>query len=612
MLLAVSAVSQTTGVKLVISTPKTEFFMGEIIPLDLAFTSVGPQTFRANTRLGDRIGRMNYAEEFVVEPSANVEDPLHGLPQAQGGEGGLSRGPTVLSEIPFHIERVLNEWVRFRQPGEYRVLVVSHRVSQGEQFGKWLEVVSNTLTIRILPAPPGWVSKQIALAKDADDTKPEERLRAIQVLRFLESPAATAELVRRLPEAAYLDVMGSAHRKAALPLMEERLVAADQPVWDSYLYTMVTLADLAANGEMPPYPKDAAAQAAWQKESERRASFRTQKQSEYVARLAAVLPAKQPEARAISLQTMLNLGSQNGIAAALTADFRHLHVASQISLLESRWDMLKGPAMLPVLRNLLADRQTQDLALRRLNELAPDEARKIILDEIRRPTRNLSFATLAMLPDASLPELNEVLVERGDPSLVLRYANGDILQRVKEKYLAHRAEVAKQNLVDCAGPLVFYFLKYDPAFGARVLRAEFGRTGAPPACYDVGFQFLSLGKWAYSPALEKLAIESLNSDKVPVKRGAAEVLGKYGSAAAEKPLWDIMEYFRAWWKGRESQLETREGEESLQLEHALWTALSQGSGWTLQVSDLRRLLDLCSSDWCRHEVTARINSGETR
>jgi hypothetical protein len=344
-----------------------------------------------------------------------------------------------------------------------------------------------------------------------------------------------------------------------------------------------------------------------------------QKQNEYAARLVAALPGKLPEARAISLQTLLNLQQsgpaqpwQHGIAMSLVADFRSLPAMSQISLLEYRWDLLKGPAMLPVLRDLLANPKTQDVAVRRLLELAPDEARKIILDEIRNPTRNLPFPTLAMLPDATLPEFNEILADRGDPLLLLRYANGDVMKRVEEKYLAHRTEVAKQNLPDCAGPLVFFFLKYDPPFGESQLRADFARAGAPPACYDVGFQFLALGKWAYSPALEKLAIESLKSDKVPVKRGAATVLGKYGSAAGEKPLWDTMEYFRAWWKGRESQLKERTGEESQQLERALWTALGQASEWKLQASDFHRLLDLCSSEWCRQEVTGWMNSGNTR
>ena len=625
MLLAVSAAGQTVGAKLVITTPKTEFYLGEVIPLELTFTS-DQAGFQADTRLQDRIGRMNGVEEFVVDPPSNVEDPLRGLPQLQGGMGGLSGGPVELSEKPFHFERVLNEWVRFRRPGEYRVHVVSHRVGKLEARRNPMDLVSNTLTLRILPAPAAWVSEQIALSKATEDAKPEERLRTVQIVRFLEGPAATAELVRRLTAGqdvdsygAYLGVMGTAHRKLALPLMEQRLVAADQPVWDRYVYSMVELAGLAANGEMPPYPKDPAAQTAWRQEAERRGGLRTQKQNEYAARLAAALPGKLPEARAVSLQTLLNLQQngpaqpwQHGILMSLIADFRSLPVMSQVSLLESRWDLLKGPAMLPVLRDLMANPKTQDVALRRLQELAPDEARKIILDEIRQPTRNLPFSTLSMLPDATLPEFNDVLAERGDSLLLLRYANGDVVQRVKEKFLVNRAEITKQNLPGCAGPLVFFFLKYDPPFGESLLRSEFARTGAAPACYDVGFQFLALGKWAYSSALEKLAIESLTSDKVPVKRGAATVLGKYGSAAAEKPLWDTMEYFRGWWKGRESQLKERTGEESQQLERALWTALGQASGWKLQASEFHRLLDLCSSEWCRQEVTGWMNSGNTR
>jgi hypothetical protein len=93
-------------------------------------------------------------------------------------------------------------------------------------------------------------------------------------------------------------------------------------------------------------------------------------------------------------------------------------------------------------------------------------------------------------------------------------------------------------------PLVFYFLQHDPTFGERELRQNLSTSG--------GFQFLDLGRYAMSSVLERLAIEYLASPSVPVKRGAAEVLGKYGSVAAKEPLWKTMEYFRSWWKGRES------------------------------------------------------------
>ena len=90
---------------------------------------------------------------------------------------------------------------------------------------------------------------------------------------------------------------------------------------------------------------------------------------------------------------------------------------------------------------------------------------------------------------------------------------------------------------------------------------------------------------------------------MPVKRGAAEVLGKYGTIAAEKPLWDTLEYFRSYWKGREELLDELDGREGIQFERALRIALAQADAWTLQDDGLNRLLGLCSSNWCRQEVT---------
>jgi hypothetical protein len=214
-----------------------------------------------------------------------------------------------------------------------------------------------------------------------------------------------------------------------------------------------------------------------------------------------------------------------------------------------------------------------------------------------------------MLPDAALPELDDVLAERMDPLLTLRYASGDIVKRVESAWLARNAELARQNLPNCAAPLAFYFLKYDAPFGERLLHEEFAKPAGAPACYDIGFSFHQLGRWAYSPALERLAIESLASDKVPVKRGAAEVLGKYGTPAAQKPLWDTMEYFRSWWSGREAGLNEKTGEESRQLERALRIALAQADAWVLQETELKRLLALCSSEWCRTEVAGWISAG---
>ena len=634
---------QPQAVTFEITAAKSQFYLGELIPLQLSFTSTQPNGFRANSRMQDRVGRMNGIEEFLVDPVALTEDPLRGLPGEGGGMGGLSGGPIVLSAKQCTFEKLLNEWIRFRKPGKYRVAIASHRVVQiadpakAEQIsvlGAQVELVSNILTLDIIPAPTDWMKQQIAAAVkildapvDPNGEARERRLKAGQTLRFLDSPEAAIELAKRLGSGDDLDswslhmgVLGSPYRKQLLPVIEARLIAPDQPVWDRYLDTLSHLSELVASGgPVDSFPKNPAFQSGWQEEAHRRAELGANKRKEYTARLIASLPSKQPEARVISMNTLIDSAGRDGrtdtawlptMAASIVADFRSLSSRTQINLLAARWNIIGSPAMLPLLREIYAhpsEQAARDIAVRRIFDLAPEEGRRIILSQIARPYSELSISTLVTLPDRSLPELNDELASRVEASqsadmLILRYATGDIVGQVEQAYLKRNAEFDRQKLLHCGGPLIFYFLKYDPAFGERELRKDIVQPSAPPACYDIGFQFSSLDGNAYSPALERLAIEFLASPAVPVKRGAAEVLGKYGSPAAEKPLWDTLEYFHSWWKGHEEQLKEPLGQEGLLLERALRIALAQANGWTLREDGLNRILDLCSSGWCKQDV----------
>jgi hypothetical protein len=608
---------QPQAVTFQISAAKSEFYLGELIPLELSFTSTQPKAFSADTRLQDRVGRMNGTEEFLVAPAALTEDPLLGLPGQTGGMGGLSGGPMLLSDKPFTIERLLNEWVRFRKPGEYRIAVLSRRVTpadptrseyylQTHPGGAPLELVSNILTIDIVPAPAAWVKRQIADAvgvlnapADLSEETRQRRLRAVRTLRFLDSPEAAIELARHLGSgddvdswSLHMGVLGSPYRKQLLPVLEARFLAPDQPVWNRYLDTLTRLSDLVAAGHT---------------------------RKEYAARLIASLPSKEPQARVISLNTLLDSTNHDGgdaswlppVAASIIADFRSLPSNMQTNLLLSRWNIIGSPAMLPVLREIYAypleQQAARDIAVRRIYELAPEEGRRIVLSQLAGQNTYLSLSTLEMLPDRNLPELNDILASRLEAgqyadSLILRYATGDIVQRVEQGYLKRNQELDQQKLPHCGGPLIYYFLQYDAAFGEKELRSDMNKPAAVPACYDIGFQFQSLDRNAYSPALERLAIEFLSSPKVPVKRGAAEVLGKYGSPAAQKPLWDTLEYFHSWWMGREEQLDEQSGQEGAQFERALRIALAQADGWVLQEDGLNRLLALCSSNWCKQEI----------
>jgi hypothetical protein len=596
---------QPQGVAFEISAAKSEFYSGELIPLQLSFASTPPKTFLADTRFQDRIGRMNGTEEFLVDPAAFTEDPMRGLPGQGGGMGGISGGPILLSETPFVFEKLLNEWVRFRRPSQYRIALLSRRVTEDGSGGR-LELVSNILTLHIIPAPAAWVKQQIAKAVRVLDAPADpsqeaqlQRQRAGSTLRFLESPESALELVRHLDSgndvnswSLYAGVLGSPYRKQLLSVMEARLIAPDQPVWARYLDTLGRLSELVAPDG---------------------------RRKDYAARLIASLPAKKPAARVVSMNTLLDSNGPDAadsawipaVAASLVADFHRLPSNLQINLIESRWNIIGGQAMLPLLREIYADplepQGGKDIAVRRIYELAPEEGRRIILSQLTGRATYLSLSTLEMLPDRSLPELNDVLASRLEAggysdALILRYATGDIVQRVEQAYLKRNADLDRQKLPHCGGPLIYYFLQQDPAFGEKELRSDMDKPGGFPACYDIGFQFQSLDRKAYSPALERLAIQFLASPIVAVKRGAAEVLGKYGSAAAQKPLWETLEYFRSWWKGREADLDGPDGQEGMQFERALRIALAQADGWTLQADGLSRLLDLCTSNWCKQEV----------
>jgi len=51
------------------------FRIGEIIPLELRFTSTVENQYRLDTRNGDRSGRLN-SETYTAEPRSGWQDPL--------------------------------------------------------------------------------------------------------------------------------------------------------------------------------------------------------------------------------------------------------------------------------------------------------------------------------------------------------------------------------------------------------------------------------------------------------------------------------------------------------------------------------------------------------
>lgn len=236
-----------------------KFRIGEVINLELRFSSNSARKYHLDTATYDRSGRMGI-EQFDVSPATGWSDPLAVYFHAFAGfiVGGL-RGTKDLSAQPDVIELQLNEWVRFDQPGRYRVTIDSSRVYTGGLGGPAppTRVKSNPIDIEIIPAGPQWQRLTLRTALEALDGKsipasaaPEEpnaKHDALKVLRYLETPAAAVELAKRLDDNDTsgdfaFGLMGSPAHDAALHEMERLLDDPDFPVQSRFLTALSVVA----------------------------------------------------------------------------------------------------------------------------------------------------------------------------------------------------------------------------------------------------------------------------------------------------------------------------------------------------------------------------------
>ncbi|HLM56941.1 MAG TPA: hypothetical protein VK422_12555, partial [Pyrinomonadaceae bacterium] len=397
---------------------QTRFHPGEVIALELAFSSDAPGAYQLDNASYDRGGRLEI-DDFHLDPEDGTADPLEDYFGSGlfGFMGGGLRAYPELEAKPYVVNAELNERVRFERPGRYRLYVTSHRVAplrRREEDGETL-VTSNVVEFEILPADPAWSKRALAEAVRVLDSKGAgaNHRAACRVLRFLNTEAATRELARHFREDESpggcerefnFGLLATPHRALAVSEMERRLVAPDHPVTTEFLRTLAFLSLLQQQGfaPLPPYvPGDEARTELFTKEYERRrAAYKTTLDG-YVRRLALAVFAKEGRARALSLDALLWMrdhaprrGGEAGqdeklLKDALAAVFAELPVRDQAQLLEYQWDVVATPAMLPALRRLYqsppkGDDRLPGLALRRLYELAPEEGRRLVLEELRR------------------------------------------------------------------------------------------------------------------------------------------------------------------------------------------------------------------------------------
>ncbi len=604
--------TEVEGVSLSISLAgraRSSFRQGERIVIALSFASTIPATYELDAREWDRSGRV-HTERYHTS-SVGAVDPLadhfRGRDPSLGGSGTVP----ILSAEPTVIERVLNEFVRFDEPGIYPLQVSTDSVRNDE--GR-LECVSQVIELRITPADPDADRALVANARAVladEDAEDDEHIEAARTLRFLTSReavlAAVAALAgeeRRAIFELYLAIVGSPHRDAAIAALERALIAPDTGITPRFIETLVLLKGTRDHPGADTYYREL--------------------RSEVARALARSLPAKRGAAADTTFATLFDAGRVESpppdwftaVRAALATRLPRLDSETQRELLEDRWSEIADPSLVPALEELVDSEETDDevcsYALVRLLALSVEGGRERILREIaRRPHRPLSYTSLFALPSGPRPELDEVLVsgvERNDDdveafaALLMRYGSPAIIRRVRLFVETHGEGLEPRT----RGFLDAYLLRLDGAAASRTI-AQRLRSSSSLDELRAGIAALETAAWwAWHPSLEAPLIGLLSHSDREVVRLARDVLRLRGGAASQGAFLQKLRALHAEWGARASELQSvarsPDAREASHGEYGWSEALYTGDNWILTERLLSQMHPLCLTHGCRQRV----------
>jgi hypothetical protein len=548
------------------------------------------------------------------------------------------------------ISASLNSSLPVLRPGRYRVALLARkqvlfkRVSiPPSSFYSYADppqyAVSNAVEFEVAAATEEWLKRTIAssvailsVPQGGSGDRGLQGSLAAEQLRFLDVPAAWSASLALLPTEANTLLRGlNATRDPArvCKLMQEAIPAPAQAVSVYYLSGMAGICARAnlpdpppvvplKAGEQPPEPS-----AEVREYYRRRQEFEQDAMGKAASLLAASLTRKQGEAKVIALQTLMEQVRQSRMndprqpipawVPAVKQEFAKSYAAlgwRQTQLLGLYASTLPSPDMIPLLESAMdawkpGDRyEAPREALRDLYATDPARAQARIVAELAKPRTWLDSPQLDLLPVSAARFTDDELIAALDaaqrpggwnPQLRLtalaKYANPKALPRVEALYESQRDS--------CQPELMAYFVRVEPEYADRVFHSHPWDVHVPaPPCTRRYFE--RTPQIAMGPVLERYMAAYLMQGDVPLKKLAAQSLGRYGSAAAEEPLWDAFRYFHEYWKGKQAELD--QNGEGVYLEIELRNAIARGRNWLATESDLRTLESLCISERCRDDA----------
>lgn len=655
------------------------FHRGERIPLVLEFWSDSPEKYKLNGGTYDRSGRLP-TEEFVIDRN-DVVDPYadYFSTGVLGGMAGGLRGYPVLGVKPYKIELDFNDWFRFDHPGTYRLYLKSHRLSRernpGETGDRTIQfaAVSNVLDVTIMADDAAWTEAKLRAIEavlvhpEPEMPKPggppvpvnplEEQLRsARRDLRYLGTPAALALAFRDARKLGSspdtLLLIGSRDREQTVSAYDRYLGDRTTPIreWDIRLRALFTFVQKEAPKALPRYawqmPEGIDMKKIWADAETRQKRFTEFAHAEAV-RLIPVASAKDKAALKISGESIAAIAPSEAKAALLIppddyglsraeliAQFASFPEDRQSELLGKKWDLVRGPDMIPGLRSVIsrvepgslpkdamslqvwgAQNGLGEIAIRRLNELSPKDALRIVAADIASGKPRFAGFAARELKAQDLPEADQVFSrwlaggDLGALPLIAKFGSAKLAAAMRKRYLSESWPCAEES------SFIVYFVRNLPATGPGSAGELLKRALADRE--QRGCHHFLLGQVAqvvWKPVLETQAILSLDDPDAETVASAAQTLSAFGSAVAEPFLWKRLETWSERWRGRTSEFEVHPitggvpNPES-QLGPALFRGIASAKSWFMDEPRRQRLSALCLDNSCRTEWSKPRSSG---
>jgi hypothetical protein len=656
------------------------FHIGERIPLTLAFSSDTPAKYKLNAASYDRSGRLP-TEQFVMEREA-IDPYLDYFGAGVLGwlAGGI-RGYPVLDREPVNIKVELNQWFRFDRPGHYRFYLKSHRLAResapGESQRRTVEfaAVSNIVEIEILAADAAWETMKLTAIKaildppGAEQTKhreeplipdpPDEHvLLAWRELEYLGTPEAVQtafDIARKTGSSPHtLLLFAAPDRRKAIAAFDAYLSDPQMAIreWDIRVRAAFTWMEKDKPQPLPvffwQYPDEAGIETIQKLAAGRQARFDEILRAEAV-RLIPIAASKDSTGRKISGEAIAALAPEEARAASLVppddygltreqliATFPDLPADRQAELLGNKWDLVRGPEMIPALRHVIAKekpratrRQTMSLnvwgtetgiaiaALERLAQVSSQEIVRVIKDDIASGEPRFAGYAVRELPAQALPEIDSALIAQLNKDyiatmpLVAKFGSARLLDEVRKGAIDHPWPCAMEQ------PVVSYFVRIVPEENGEGRAMLHQAMGNRKNCGFFHFLLGNVAAVAWNPAIQAEAISSLDDPDPEVATSAAQALASHGGPEVEASLWKRLEKWSQQWSGRAAELEghpiTGIGpNEERRLGTALFNSIATAQAWLLNERRRRRLAALCVDDWCREQWGSARASGAIR